>query len=276
MLHIKKVSASHQAKPHPYMRRIYQHLESLETQDFGRSDGILVQSFRRPHHASQGWIWFNISGLNPSMLAAELVLYRKTLHSRPLSVTVTLHSIIASQDNLIETPALQERQLRLDQRPSSGYDVFDASAVLALKPVEVVGFQLRYTDESGSLVLHEALTQNLYSLNRGSLQEPLLVLYEARPESQSLQFQKKFKFLLSGNLPCICDQDISLLVSHWTDSETIQVFSRIRKFLMDIDSSVWKQKNEERFINQIDPTDWRLSDSNCQLTIRRIFEVKSH
>ncbi|XP_012735479.2 uncharacterized protein LOC105938324 [Fundulus heteroclitus] len=184
MLHIKKVSASHQAKPHPYMRRIYQHLESLETQDFGRSDGILVQSFRSvdgPHHASQGWIWFNISGLNPSMLAAEMVLYRKTLHSRPLSVTVTLHSIIASQDNLIETPALQERQLRLDQRPPSGYDVFDASAVLALKPVEVVGFQLRYTDESGSLVLHEALTQNLYSLNRGSLQEPLLVLYEARP-----------------------------------------------------------------------------------------------
>lgn len=46
MLHIKKVSASHQAKPHPYMNRIYQHLESLEAQDFGRSDGILVQSFR--------------------------------------------------------------------------------------------------------------------------------------------------------------------------------------------------------------------------------------
>lgn len=46
MLHIKKVSASHQAKPHPYMRRIYQHLDSLEAEDLGRSDGTLVQSFR--------------------------------------------------------------------------------------------------------------------------------------------------------------------------------------------------------------------------------------
>ncbi|KAK5610327.1 hypothetical protein CRENBAI_006857 [Crenichthys baileyi] len=145
MLHITKVSAIHRAIPHPYMKRIYQHLESLEAQDFGRSDGILVQSFRSvdgPHHAPQGWIWFNISSLNPSMLGAELVLYRKTLHSRPLSVTVTLHSIIISQDNLNEIPALEERQLTLDQRPSSGYDVFDVSAVLAVKPLEVVGFQL--------------------------------------------------------------------------------------------------------------------------------------
>lgn len=46
MLHINKVSASHQAKPHPYMKRIYQHLDSLEAEDFGRSDGMLVQSFR--------------------------------------------------------------------------------------------------------------------------------------------------------------------------------------------------------------------------------------
>lgn len=46
MLHINKVSASHQAKPHPYMRRIYQHLNSLEAQDFGSSDGTLVQSYR--------------------------------------------------------------------------------------------------------------------------------------------------------------------------------------------------------------------------------------
>ncbi|XP_014880456.1 uncharacterized protein LOC106941842 [Poecilia latipinna] len=184
MLHIKKVSASHQAKPHPYMNRIYQHLESLEAQDFGRSDGILVQSFRSvdgPHHAPQGWIWFNISNLNLSMLSAELVLYRKTLHSCPLSVTVTLHSIITSLHNLNEIPALEERQLTLDQRPSSGYDVFNVSAVLAMQHLEVVGFQLRYTDESGSLVLHEALTQSLYCLSRGSLQEPLLVLYEIRP-----------------------------------------------------------------------------------------------
>ncbi|KAI9545797.1 hypothetical protein NQZ68_033929 [Dissostichus eleginoides] len=46
MLHINTVSASHQAKPHPYMREIYQRLDSLEVQDFASSDGTLVQSFR--------------------------------------------------------------------------------------------------------------------------------------------------------------------------------------------------------------------------------------
>lgn len=46
MLHINKVSASHHAKPHPYMRKIYQHLDSLEVQDLGKSDGTLVQGFR--------------------------------------------------------------------------------------------------------------------------------------------------------------------------------------------------------------------------------------
>ncbi|XP_061566215.1 uncharacterized protein LOC133420538 [Cololabis saira] len=184
MLHIDKVSVSHQVKPHPYMRRIYQHLDSLEAQDSGRSDGMLVQSFRsvdRPHHGPQGWIWFNVSSLNPSMLGAELVLFRKTLNPRPLSVTITLHSVISSEETLNESAALEERQLTLDQRPSSGYDVFDVSAVLSAKPLELLGFQLRYTDESGSLVLHEALTQSLYCLNRGSLREPLLVLYQTHP-----------------------------------------------------------------------------------------------
>lgn len=46
MLHINKVSASHHAKPHPYMKRIYQRLDLLEAQDFGSSDGTLVQSYR--------------------------------------------------------------------------------------------------------------------------------------------------------------------------------------------------------------------------------------
>uniref|UniRef100_A0A671UC44 TGF-beta propeptide domain-containing protein n=1 Tax=Sparus aurata TaxID=8175 RepID=A0A671UC44_SPAAU len=184
MLHIDKVSASHQAKPHPYMKRIYQRLDALEAQDLGGSDGTLVQSYRSivgPHDAPPGWIWFNVSSLNPSMLGAELVLFRKTLHPRPISVTVTLHSVTASQGALKESPALEDRLLTLDQRPLSGYDVFDVSAVLALRPLEVVGFQLRYTDESGSLVLHEALTQSLYCLNRGSLSEPLLVLYQTKP-----------------------------------------------------------------------------------------------
>lgn len=44
MLHIERVSASHQqAQPHPYMKRIYQSLHSM---DFGGVDGTLVQSFR--------------------------------------------------------------------------------------------------------------------------------------------------------------------------------------------------------------------------------------
>uniref|UniRef100_A0A7N6FL47 TGF-beta propeptide domain-containing protein n=1 Tax=Anabas testudineus TaxID=64144 RepID=A0A7N6FL47_ANATE len=175
MLHINKVSASHQAKPHPYMKKVYQHLDSLEAQDFGRSDGTLVQSFRSV--APPGWIWFNVSNSNPSMMGAELVLFRKTLHSSPLSVNVTLHSVTASQQGALkESPALEERQLSLDQRPSSGYDVFDVSAVLDVKPLEVVGFHLRYTDETGSLVLHDALTQSLYCLNRGSLTAPHLTV----------------------------------------------------------------------------------------------------
>lgn len=134
-----------------------------------------------PYYAPPGWIWFNVSSLKPSMLVAELVLFRKTLNPSPISVTVTLHSVTASHGTLKESPALEERLLTLDQRPLSGYDVFDVSAVLVRRPLEVVGFQLRYTDESGSLVLHDALTQSLYCLNRGSMSEPLLVLYQTHP-----------------------------------------------------------------------------------------------
>lgn len=46
MLHIKKVSASHQAEAHPYMRRIYLHLASPDAPDQRRSEGVLVQSFK--------------------------------------------------------------------------------------------------------------------------------------------------------------------------------------------------------------------------------------
>ncbi|XP_011486094.2 uncharacterized protein LOC105356494 [Oryzias latipes] len=184
MLHINQVSASRPAKVHPYMRRIHQRLNSLEAPDFERPEGILMQSFHSSDgsgQAPQGWIWFNVSSLDPLMLGAELVLFRKTLHPAPLSLTVALHSTIGPQEHVKEGPALEERQLVLNQRPSSGYDVFDVSAVLAGKPLELVGFQLRYTDESGSLVLHEALTRRLYHLDGSSLREPLLVCYQTLP-----------------------------------------------------------------------------------------------
>ncbi|CAB1345181.1 unnamed protein product [Coregonus sp. 'balchen'] len=185
MLHINKLSAPHQAKPHPYMRQVYQLLDTQEARDLGSSDGTLVQSFRSvlgPLHAPAGWIWFNVSHLKPSMAVAELVLLRKTLHPNPLSVTVALHSLTRGASGLSVSPPLEERILTLDQLPLSGYDVFDVSPFMfSSKPLDVVGFQLRYTDESGSLVLHEALTQSLYCLGGGSLSEPLLVVYRARP-----------------------------------------------------------------------------------------------
>lgn len=74
--------------------------------------------------------------------------------------------------------ALEERLLELHQRSSSGYDVFNVTAVLSWRPLEMVGFRLQYTDESGSLVLHEALTQTFYCVNRPSASEPLLVFYQ--------------------------------------------------------------------------------------------------
>lgn len=47
MLHINKVSASHQAEPHPYMKQIYQESDFLEAQDLvGTPDGTLIQSYR--------------------------------------------------------------------------------------------------------------------------------------------------------------------------------------------------------------------------------------
>ncbi|XP_070294059.1 bone morphogenetic protein 4 isoform X1 [Salvelinus sp. IW2-2015] len=185
MLHINKLSAPHVAKPHPYMRQVYQLLDTQEARDLGSSDGTLVQSFRSvlgPPHAPAGWIWFNVSHLKPSMAVAELVLLRKTLHPDPLSVTVALHSLTRGASGLSVSPPLEERILTLDQLPPSGYDVFDVSPFMfSSMPLDVVGFQLRYTDESGSLVLHEALTQSLYCLGGGSLSEPLLVVYRARP-----------------------------------------------------------------------------------------------
>lgn len=121
-----------------------------------------------------------MSSLQRSLLAAaELVLYRKTLHPRPLSVNVTLHSVTtAPGGDLREVSAVDERLLVLHQRSSSGYDVFNVTAILSTRPLEMVGFRLQYTDESGSLVLHEALTQTFYCVNRPSVSEPLLVFYQ--------------------------------------------------------------------------------------------------
>ncbi|XP_065405575.1 protein dbl-1-like isoform X2 [Chrysemys picta bellii] len=50
-------------------------------------------------------------------------------------------------------------------------------AILNETTSDVIGFQLRFTDDSGSLVLHEALTKSLYCLNRCTRSEPLLVAY---------------------------------------------------------------------------------------------------
>ncbi|KAL0970328.1 hypothetical protein UPYG_G00240520 [Umbra pygmaea] len=184
MLHINKLSAPLQAKPHPYMRQVYQTLDTQEARDERSYDGTLVQSFQSimaPSHAPPGWIWFNISHLKTSMAVAELVLLRKTLHPYPLSVTVALHSLIPGAEGPSVSPALEEKLLTLDELHPSGYDVFDVSPfMLSPGPLEVVGFQLRYTDESGSLVLHEALTQSLYCLGGSSLSKPLLVVYRMR------------------------------------------------------------------------------------------------
>lgn len=134
-----------------------------------------------PADAPPGWIWFNVSSLQrPLLAAAELVLYRKTLHPRALSVNVTLHGATAPPGGAVrEVSAVEERLLELHQRSSSGYDVFNVTALLSRRPpLEVVGFRLQFTDESGSLVLHEALTQTFYCVERASASEPLLVFYQ--------------------------------------------------------------------------------------------------
>ncbi|KAL1270577.1 hypothetical protein QQF64_029593 [Cirrhinus molitorella] len=167
MLHINKLSAPQQAKPHPYMKHVYQSLDA-QARDLSGADGTLVQSFRS---------------------IEELVLLRKTLHHKPLSVTVTVHSLSPGRDNLSISGPLAEHLLSLDQLPPSGYDVFDVTAAITQPPhhSDILGFQLRFGDESGSLVLHEALTQSLYCLNGSSLSQPLLVLYR----SKSMEHQQR-------------------------------------------------------------------------------------
>ncbi|XP_056318963.1 growth/differentiation factor 6-A [Danio aesculapii] len=186
MLHINKLSAPQQAKPHPYMRHVYQSLDT-QARELSAADGTLVQSFRSvkdSKYSTPGWIWFNTSQLSPFMRVAELVLLRKTLHHRPLSVTVTVHSLSPGAENLSISGPLAEHLLSLDRLPPSGYDVFDVTAAInqPSQNSDILGFQLRFEDESGSLVLHEALTQSLYCLNSSSVSQPLLVAYRRSME----------------------------------------------------------------------------------------------
>ncbi|XP_030423910.1 bone morphogenetic protein 7-like [Gopherus evgoodei] len=176
MLHISKLSIPLRTKPHHYMKLVYHLRNPLAL----NSEGTLVQSFRSiqdPDFGIPGWLWFNISYLKPSMRLAELVLLRKILHPESLTVNVTVHSISVVQGNLTESEALDEKVLTLDELPPSGYDVFNISAIFNTTTSDVIGFQLRFTDDSGSLVLHEALTKSLYCLNRCTQSEPLLVAY---------------------------------------------------------------------------------------------------
>lgn len=46
MLHINKLSVPRQTKPHPYMKQVYQLLDTQESTHRSDADGTLVQSFR--------------------------------------------------------------------------------------------------------------------------------------------------------------------------------------------------------------------------------------
>ncbi|XP_067838360.1 bone morphogenetic protein 2 [Heptranchias perlo] len=180
MLHINTLTFSRRTKLHPYMRQIYQRLSSSETKDSTATEGTLVQSFksiRVPEYDNPGWLWFNISNLQPSMVAAELVLLRRTLHPKSLKVNVTIHNIGSEGNNLTISDPLDKKILNLSELPSSGYDTFNVSTILRQWRVDVIGFQFQFTDDSGSLVLHDALTQSLYCLDTSSQDEPLLVAY---------------------------------------------------------------------------------------------------
>ncbi|XP_066575863.1 uncharacterized protein LOC136766356 [Amia ocellicauda] len=140
MLHINKLSVQHRTKPHPYMKLVYQLLDAQGTR--GVRQGTPV------------WIWFPMS-------AAEVVLLQRA--------TAAVHGLSTGERGggslAVSEEALEERLLSLDQLPPTGYDVFNVSGMLGRGAEELLGFQLRNMDKSGSLVLHDALTQSLYCLN---------------------------------------------------------------------------------------------------------------
>ncbi|CAB1351740.1 unnamed protein product [Coregonus sp. 'balchen'] len=86
MLHISKLSAAQQAKPHPYMRQVYQLLDTQEARDLGSSDGTLVQSVLdpppRPPQCHSGFTQPDPGGLSVSLLLEERLL---TLDQLPSS-----------------------------------------------------------------------------------------------------------------------------------------------------------------------------------------------
>ncbi|RXM36237.1 hypothetical protein EOD39_12084 [Acipenser ruthenus] len=180
MLHMNKLTVPHRTRPQRYMKLVYQFLDSPATRDLTNSEGTQDQSSRSiqdPKYGTPGWIWFNVSCLKPSIKTAELVFLHKTIHPEPLTVSMAVRSIFVV-GNVTVSESLDEKALTLDERPSSSYDIFNVSVVLGQRIDDMVGFQFSYTDESGSLVLHEALTQSLYCLNTSSQNEPLLVVYQ--------------------------------------------------------------------------------------------------
>lgn len=130
------------------------------------------------------------------MTVAELILLRKTLHPGHLTVTVAVHSLSFGAGNLSVSGPLSEHLLTLDQLPPTGYDVFNVTASLPhqVHGPHILGFLLHFRDESGSLVLHEALTQSLYCLNTSSLSQPLLVTYKVKPKERQIFEHRQRQF----------------------------------------------------------------------------------
>uniref|UniRef100_A0A672N570 Uncharacterized protein n=1 Tax=Sinocyclocheilus grahami TaxID=75366 RepID=A0A672N570_SINGR len=142
-----------------------------------------------------------MSQLSPFMRVAELVLLRKTLHHKPLSVTVTVHNSKYGTPGWIWfnmsqlSPFMRVAELvllrkTLHHKPlsvtvtvhslSPGPDNLSISGPLAehllsldrLPPSGYDVFDVTAAITHGSLVLHEALTQSLYCLNGSSLSQP--------------------------------------------------------------------------------------------------------
>ncbi|NP_001279858.1 uncharacterized LOC103177695 [Callorhinchus milii] len=220
MLHINTLTFPRRNKLHPYMKLVYLQISFSGAKESATIEGTLVQSFRTirvPEFDNPGWLWFNISHLKASMTASELVVRRRTLHRESLTVNVTIHSIGTELNKLTISEPLDEKVLNLDEPPPFGYDIFNVSLILKQWEADIVGFQFQFTDDSGSLVIHDALTQSLYCLNTSSPNEPLLIAYRiplsgtsktenqpSRRDSQQCSRVRKRKSLVHGTTPGEC------------------------------------------------------------------------